>query len=69
MDKYRVKPGQSINLKDWDTNEISLFPEGKKAAKEKTKKLNKKLEALQELLYAEHKHKVLVVLQALDTGR
>jgi len=68
MDKYRVKPGQSINLKDWDTNEISLFPEGKKAAKEKTKKLNKKLEALQELLYAEHKHKVLVVLQALDTG-
>ncbi|MAT44566.1 MAG: polyphosphate kinase [Anaerolineaceae bacterium] len=68
MDKYRVKQGQTINLEDWDANEISLFPEGKKAAKDKTKKLNKKLEALQELLYAEHKQKVLVVLQALDTG-
>ena len=26
------------------------------------------LETLQELLYAEHKHKVLIVLQAMDTG-
>jgi PPK2 family polyphosphate:nucleotide phosphotransferase len=68
LEKYRVKPDQTINLENWDANEISLFPEGKKAAKEKTKKLNKKLEALQELLYAEHKQKVLVVLQALDTG-
>jgi PPK2 family polyphosphate:nucleotide phosphotransferase len=31
-------------------------------------KLNDKLEALQELLFAEHKHKVLIVLQAMDTG-
>lgn len=68
MDKYRVKPGQTVDLKNWDPDEISLFPEGKKAAKKKTKKLNEKLGALQELLYAEHKHKVLFVLQALDTG-
>jgi len=30
--------------------------------------LNERLEELQELLYAEHKHKVLIVLQAMDTG-
>ncbi len=30
--------------------------------------MNKRLESLQELLYAEGKHKVLIVLQALDTG-
>ena len=30
--------------------------------------LNGRLEELQELLYAENKHKVLIVLQAMDTG-
>ena len=30
--------------------------------------MDKELDALQELLYAEHKHKVLIVLQAMDTG-
>ncbi len=68
MEKYRVKPGESVNLDEWDPDEISLMEEGKKAAKKKIKKLNKKLEALQELLYAEHKHKFLIVLQALDSG-
>ncbi len=29
--------------------------------------MNQRLEALQELLYAEGKHKVLIVLQAMDT--
>jgi PPK2 family polyphosphate:nucleotide phosphotransferase len=32
------------------------------------KELNGELQTLQELLYAENKHKVLVVLQAMDTG-
>ena len=31
-------------------------------------KLDQELDALQELLYAQHKHKVLIVLQAMDTG-
>jgi PPK2 family polyphosphate:nucleotide phosphotransferase len=30
--------------------------------------LNQELQSLQELLYAEQKHKVLIVLQAMDTG-
>ena len=29
---------------------------------------NKDLESLQEILFAEHKHKLLIVLQAMDTG-
>ncbi len=68
MEKYRVKPGQKIKLEEWDPDEISLFPDGKKAALKATEKLNKKLEAYQELLYAQHKHKFLIVLQAIDTG-
>jgi PPK2 family polyphosphate:nucleotide phosphotransferase len=35
---------------------------------EESKKLLPRLERLQEVLYAEHRHKVLVVLQAMDTG-
>ena len=30
--------------------------------------LNQELEKLQEMLYAEHKHRVLVVLQGMDTS-
>lgn len=30
--------------------------------------LNSRLESLQEVLFAEHKHKVLIILQAMDTG-
>jgi len=41
---------------------------GKKVGKEHLKQLNSELETLQELLYAEGKHKVLIVLQAMDTG-
>ena len=68
MDKYRIQPGQKVNLSHWDPSDKSIFPMGKKVGKEHLKELNGELEALQELLYAEGKHKVLVVLQAMDTG-
>jgi len=44
------------------------FKGGKEEGLAKLEKLNGKLESLQELLFAEHKHKVLIVLQAMDTG-
>jgi len=68
MDRYRVKPGEKVDLSKVDPSDKSIFPMGKKVGKEHLKQLNKELEALQELLYAEGKHKVLVVLQAMDTG-
>ncbi|MEZ4640879.1 MAG: polyphosphate kinase 2 family protein, partial [Caldilineaceae bacterium] len=40
----------------------------KDEGKERFKDLNKRLEELQETLYAQGKHKLLIVLQALDTG-
>ncbi len=67
MDKYRVQPGSIIYLNEWDPNDKSLFDD-KDDGKALTKQLNKELEDLQELLYAEAKHKVLIVLQAMDTG-
>jgi PPK2 family polyphosphate:nucleotide phosphotransferase len=68
MDRYRVKPGSRVDLSQWDPNDKSVFPEGKKEGRKRLLELNQKLEELQELLYAEHKHKVLIVLQAMDTG-
>jgi len=68
MNKYRVAPGDKINLSDWDPKDKSKFDGNKLQAQKRLDELNYELEALQELLYAEHKHNVLVVLQAMDTG-
>ncbi|MFC2053186.1 polyphosphate kinase 2 family protein [Chloroflexota bacterium] len=68
MKKYRVARGDKIYLCDWDPNDKSKFDGNKLQAQKRLEELNDELEALQELLYAEHKHRVLVVLQAMDTG-
>src|SRR5215212_5668305 len=68
LKRYLVKPGMKVKLSDWDPNDKSEFNGNKEAGRVETEKLNNRLEELQELLYAEHKHKVLVVLQAMDTG-
>jgi len=68
MERYRVEPDSKINLGQWDPSDKSAFEGSKREAREALRALNERLEALQELLYAEHKHKVLIVLQAMDTG-
>ncbi|MEM8705680.1 MAG: polyphosphate kinase 2 family protein [Actinomycetota bacterium] len=66
ISKFRVKPGSNVDLGDWDTREDGGFE--KEEVTDRFQELNDELEALQELLYAEEKHKVLVVIQATDTG-
>ena len=68
MKKYLVKPGQKVDLDKWDANEDGGIADGKTASQEEFSMLNEKLEHLQELLYAESKHRVLIVLQAIDSG-
>ena len=68
MKQYLVKPESKVKLSQWDPNDTGDFKGGKKEGLARLEKLNGKLETLQELLYAEHKHKVLIILQALDTG-
>jgi PPK2 family polyphosphate:nucleotide phosphotransferase len=65
-ERYRVKEGEKVRLRNWPPDERSGL--GEAQALDESKKLTKKLERLQEVLYAEHKHKVLIVLQAMDTG-
>jgi len=68
MKQYLVKPETKVKLSKIDPSDTGDFKGGKEAALAEFEKLNGKLEALQELLFAEHKQKVLVILQAMDAG-
>lgn len=68
LKEYLVEPGTDVHLSEWDPNDKGDSKDGKQEALQEIAELNKKLEDLQTLLYAEHKHKILVVLQAMDTG-
>ncbi len=67
MKSFRLKPNQNVSIKELDPSSHAGF-DSKEAGLAAAQDLVKQLEDLQELLYAEHKHKVLVVLQAMDTG-
>ncbi|HEV7920021.1 MAG TPA: polyphosphate kinase 2 family protein [Thermoanaerobaculia bacterium] len=68
MKRYRVKPGDRLDLGDIDPGETSEARGDKEETLAESAKLQKKLEALQEVLFAEHKQKVLIVLQGMDTS-
>ena len=68
MKRYRVQPGSAVNLKKWDPADKSAFKGNKAHGEAKVGQLTARLETLQEMLYAEHKHKVLIVLQGMDTA-
>lgn len=65
---YQVQPATAVDLNQWDPADRSVFDGDKKMGERVMKELNKRLESLQEVLYAQNKHKVLIVLQAMDTG-
>jgi PPK2 family polyphosphate:nucleotide phosphotransferase len=68
MKRYRVKPGTKVDLREWDPEETNEFKGHKADGIKALKPLTIRLEELQELLYAEGKHKILIVLQAMDAG-
>lgn len=68
MKEYLVKPKKDFSLKKFDAEDTSLAKDGESAAKKELKGLRKKLIKLQQVLYAENKHKLLIVLQAMDSG-
>jgi PPK2 family polyphosphate:nucleotide phosphotransferase len=68
FDRHRVKPGARVSLAKLDPKETPAFRGGKAKAQEAIGRLSRKLDDLQELLYAEHRHPVLVVLQGMDTS-
>jgi len=68
IDQFRVKPGQSLDLGAWDPQATPGWDHGKQSARKRVEALNASLEELQELLWAQGRERVLVVLQAMDAG-
>ncbi|HWQ46896.1 MAG TPA: polyphosphate kinase 2 family protein [Longilinea sp.] len=65
---YRVKPGKDFRIDDIDPDNSGDWKGRKEEAKVRQIELTEKLDALQEQLYAEGKHKVLVVIQGMDAS-
>lgn len=76
INALRVKPDSKLDLSQVDPSSTPEWKDvdgdddvsNKDAGKAKILELNERLEALQELLYAEGRHRVLVVIQAMDAG-
>jgi len=69
IEKYRVSPKGKLKLSKHETDDKSLFTHGDKDDHEPyLNELREELKQLQNQLYAESKHRVLVVIQAMDTG-
>lgn len=66
MNRYRIAPDTPVSLARFDPADTGGLEEDD--AEDRLEDLNHRLEGLQELLHAEGRHKVLVVLQAMDTG-
>ncbi|MEM7337319.1 MAG: polyphosphate kinase 2 family protein [Actinomycetota bacterium] len=69
IDRFRIRPGNDIRLDDLDPDATPGWDKNdKEEARAHLLVLNDRLEALQELLWAQRKERVLVVLQAMDAG-
>jgi polyphosphate kinase 2 (PPK2 family) len=66
-EKFRINPDAKVKLNRLDPAYAGKH-ESEAAAKQETEHYLKKLTRQQAVLYAEHKHSILVVLQALDAG-
>lgn len=66
--KHLIKPSSSFQLTKIDSDIPKHFKGTKDEVELHLEGLRKRLEGLQELLYAQSQHKLLIVLQAMDTG-
>jgi len=64
---YRLKPGNQVNLKDYNPGDTGPFKDRNEAV-EDVEADRQKLIDLQERLYAERQRSLLIVLQGMDTS-
>jgi PPK2 family polyphosphate:nucleotide phosphotransferase len=69
LERYWVKPGAQVEFERFESGEKALFKgAGKSEFDAQFDELQDQLQELQKMLYAQHRHRVLVVMQAMDTG-
>jgi PPK2 family polyphosphate:nucleotide phosphotransferase len=64
---YLVRPGKKFKLSDFPTNDTGPFKE-KSEAEPVNRKNKERIHELQDVLYAEAKHALLIVFQSIDAG-
>jgi PPK2 family polyphosphate:nucleotide phosphotransferase len=68
VERYRISPDTAVRLADHDPSHRLTFDGKKEVGRSYLGELSRRLGELQELLYADGRHRILVVLQAIDTG-
>jgi PPK2 family polyphosphate:nucleotide phosphotransferase len=68
LKNFLVKSGSRVDLSDFEPDGKKYIDESKEKGLEKMKALSAELDQLQEILYAQHKHKLLIIFQAMDTA-
>ena len=68
LERYLIKPGSKVDFANYDSGEKSLFLGEKEEFEFQFDHLQDQLQQLQKVLYAQNKHRILVVMQAMDTG-
>lgn len=68
MKEYMVRPGEAARIDTRDPGGAPSFDGGKERGLKKLEKLTSRLEELQDLLYADRHHALLVVLQGMDSA-
>jgi PPK2 family polyphosphate:nucleotide phosphotransferase len=68
MNPYLVRPGRKLDLDEFDPDDTHLVRGGKTEGKVENEAIRQRLAELQELLYAGHEWKLLIVLQGMDTS-
>src|SRR6185436_1799017 len=66
--RWKLEPGHSIRIKDFDPADTRDLPGGKEEAEKRRGKMCGQLEELQELMWAEGRRRLLIVLQGMDTS-
>ena len=67
LQRIMIEPGAKVSLSDYDPEDTRSIPD-KEAAKGQTERDIECLAELQEILYAENRRSLLIILQAIDAG-
>ncbi|AZG12779.1 MULTISPECIES: polyphosphate kinase 2 family protein [Cupriavidus] len=68
LDDFRITAGKGFKLANFDAGGKPLSTGSKASDEARLGELAQQLDAVQDVFYAEHRHKLLIVLQGMDTS-
>jgi PPK2 family polyphosphate:nucleotide phosphotransferase len=68
LNSLRIKPGSKLHLDEIDPSDTKVYDGDKQKAGKVLLEMSGEMTGLQERLFAEHKHAVLIILQGMDTS-